>query len=240
LLCKTFLGLRVLGHTLAMFEKISKILASFAIVFFLPLPAEAAMSCDRVGAKSQLHYGSQVSGSSVRICGEYWLKYVPKPIPKPEPKPVGPPKVYPKSFLAMPSLPSIYHDGPERLASGQEVTFSHTAVAHSRQNWLMGYRTEVRFRPVKVAWYFGGAAPMIGNSAKRGFFTTGLHNVRAKVTYSVKFRFLGGTKWIREPRTITMTTQPLSVRVSAGSAPASGRVILVLRDCKANSRAIGC
>ena len=219
-----------------MFSKVTRFVLAVAIVFTLPSNAHAAMPCDRVGAKSQLHYGSQVSGSSVRICGEYWLKFAPKPAPKP----VGPPKVYPKSFVAMPSAPAVVHAGPAVLSLGESVNFRHTAVTHSREGLLMGFRTEVRFRPVKVLWLFGGSSVQAGQTISRAFATPGLHNVRVRVTYAVKFRFLGGTNWLKEPRTITLTSRPIVVRVVEKTLAPSGRVILVRRDCSLNHNAIGC
>ena len=219
-----------------MFRKSLVALASVALVFLLPHGALAAMSCDRVGAKSQLHYGSQVGGQQVRICGEYWLKFAPKPVAKP----TGPPKVYPKSFVARPLTPAVFRDGSEAVAVHQSLDFWQNAIAHSRENMLMGFRTEVRFRPVVIVWEFSDRWKHIGLKASHAFAKPGVHWVRVQVTYAVKYRFIGGTKWIREPRTITINSPKLAIRVSEKPIVKGGRLLLVRHDCLVRPRAIAC
>ena len=218
--------------------------ACIAILFLLPhsQPAQA-MSCDNKGAKDRLHYGSNVSGEKVTICAEYWWPPVvgkPAPVAPVPKKPVTPVKVQPNFFVVTPQKPYAFTSGPRTIEVGDEITVSTSAMSHTRRNVLLGRLAVVRFTPIRTSWSFGDRAKGIAVTGRHSFRSPGLFSVQALVDYSVKFRFVGSTLWINDPRGITLPTNPLAFRVRRASVkPKVGKPLLVLFDCLGIQR-LGC
>jgi hypothetical protein len=214
----------------------------FAIAFtaLAPSNAHATLNCDRTGEASALHYGSKVEGQNVRVCAEYWLQFAPVPV-KPAAKKSNPVpwKPLPTSLVVKPAVPRIIRKefGPAQF--GQLLHFDTSALTHSRQGYLMGYRTEIRFRPIAITWTVSDGTVLTSAALEHAFANPGLYRVRASVRYAVKFRFIGGTDWIREPRRIDLKASPVLVRV-VSSPVHSKRPVLVYRSCREAPLALGC
>lgn len=205
-------------------------------------PPARAMSCDNRGAQDRLHFGSNVSGEKVTICAEYWWPPVvgkPQPAPKPV-TPSVPQKVQPKFFVVTPQKPYAYTSGPQSVELGQEISVATTAASHLRKGVLLGRLALVRFTPVRTTWTFGDGRRSYATRPSHTFRSVGLFAVRAVVNYSVKFRFVGTTTWLADPRGISLQTNPLTFRVKKPTPkPKAGRPLLVLFDCLAFQR-LGC
>jgi hypothetical protein len=214
----------------------------FAIAFtsLAPANAHAAPNCDRTGEASALHYGSKVEGQNVRVCAEYWLQFIPAPS-KPAAKKTNPIpwKPLPTSLVVTPASPRIIRKEFGAAQFGQLLHFDTSALTHSRQGYLMGYRTEIRFRPISVTWSVSDGTSLSGLSLDHTFLKPGLYRIRASVRYAVKFRFIGGTDWIREPRRIDLKAAPVLVRV-VSSPVRSKRPVLVYHSCREAPMALGC
>lgn len=205
-------------------------------------PPAHAMSCDNRGAQDRLHFGSNVSGEKVTICAEYWwppLVGKPKPAPKPV-TPSAPQKVQPKFFVVTPQKPYAFTSGPQSILLGQEVAVATSAASHLRKNVLLGRLALVRFTPVRTTWSFGDGRKSYATRPTHSFRSPGLFTVRAMVSYSVRFRFVGTTTWLVDPRGINLQTNPLAFRVKKPDPkPKAGRPLLVLFDCQ-NIQRHGC
>jgi hypothetical protein len=205
-------------------------------------PPAYAMSCDNRGAQDRLHFGSKVSGEKVTICAEYWWPPIvgkPKPAPKPV-TPSAPQKVQPKFFVVTPQKPYAFTSGPQSILLGQEVAVATSAASHLRKNVLLGRLALVRFTPVRTTWSFGDGRKSYATRPTHSFLSPGLFTVRAMVSYSVRFRFVGTTTWLVDPRGINLQTNPLAFRVKKPDPkPKAGRPLLVLFDCQ-NIQRHGC
>lgn len=220
----------------------STIALVFAIAFtsLSPSNAHAALNCDRTGEQSALHYGSQVEGKNVRVCAEYWLQFAPTPTRTTPKKTTAVPwKPLPTSLVVRPAAPRIIRSQFGAALSNQLLNFSTSALVHSRQGFLMGYRTEIRFRPLGVKWVLSDGTVSTTRALTHAFQSPGLYRIRASVRYAVKFRFLGGTDWIKEPRTIELSAPSILVRVAA-SPVLKRRPVLVLHNCREVPAALGC
>lgn len=205
-------------------------------------PPAYAMSCDNRGAKDRLHFGSNVSGEKVTICAEYWWPPIvgnPKPAPKPV-APSVPQKIQPKFFVVTPQKPYAFTSGPQSIELGQDITVATSAASHLRKNVLLGRLALVRFTPIRTTWSFGDGRKSYATRPTHNFRSAGLFTVRAVVSYSVKFRFVGTTTWLVDPRGINLQTNPLAFRVKKPDPkPKVGRPVLVLFDCQ-NIQRLGC
>jgi hypothetical protein len=222
-----------------------KLLASLclAILFWSHAgPPAQAMSCDNRGVQDRLHFGSNVSGEKVTICAEYWWPPIvgnPKPAPK-KVKPGIPQKVQPKFFVVTPQKPYAFTSGPQSIELGQEITVATSATTHLRKNVLLGRLALVRFTPIRTTWSFGDGRKSFAARPTHSYRSVGLFTVRAVVSYSVKFRFVGTTKWLVDPRGISLQTNALTFRVKKPlPKPRAGRPLLVLFDCQPIQR-LGC
>lgn len=222
-----------------------KVFASLclAILFWVPTgPPARAMSCDNRGAQDRLHFGSNVSGEKVTICAEYWWPPVvgkPQPAPKPV-TPSVPQKVQPKFFVVTPQKPYAFTSGPQVIELGQSISVATTAASHLRKGVLLGRLALVRFTPLRATWTFGDGRKSYATRPSHTFRSVGLFTVRAVVNYSVKFRFVGTTTWLADPRGISLQTNPLTFRVKKPTPkPKYGRPLLVLFDCLTIQR-LGC
>ena len=213
-----------------------------AILFAFHRPELAmAMSCDNRGANQNLHYGSNVLGDKVTICAEYWW---PKPahpvVPKPIPKHVQPVKVDPNWFVVSPQKPRAVSLEEQHLNVGGLAVVTTTAATHQVKKLIIGRLAMVRFTPTRVLWKFGDRTSAVGNDQWHTYLQPGIYMALAEVSYSVQFRFLGSTKWIREPRGITLRTNNLRFVVSESFTKATTpRPYLVYFDCMKVQRA-GC
>jgi hypothetical protein len=88
-----------------------------------------------------------------------------------------------------------------------------------------------------VSWFFGDGARGVADSPMHSFKKPGVYGVGALVTYAVRFRFVGATEWIHDPRGIQLETNVLRFSVSE-SAPVAkkGRPLLVLFTCFGSQR----
>ena len=214
-----------------------------AIIFWgHVVPPAQAMSCDNRGAKDRLHFGSNVSGEKVTICAEYWWPPIvgnPKPAPKPV-TPSVPQKVQPKFFTVTPQKPYAFTSGPQSIELGQAISVATSAASHLRKNVLLGRLALVRFTPTRVSWSFGDGRKSFADRPTHTFRSAGLFTARAVVSYSVKFRFVGTTTWLVDPRGINLQTNPLAFRVrKPDPRPKVGRPLLVLYECQ-NIQRLGC
>lgn len=205
-------------------------------------PPAKAMSCDNRGAQDRLHFGSNVSGEKVTICAEYWWPPVvgkPQPAPKPV-SPGVPQKVQPKFFVVTPQKPYAFTSGPQSIELGQAISVATSAATHLRKNVLLGRLALVRFTPIRTIWNLGDGRKSFAARPNHTFRSVGLFTVRAVVSYSVKFRFVGTTKWLVDPRGISLQTNSLTFRVKKPQPKQrAGRPLLVLYDCQPIQR-LGC
>ena len=212
--------------------KILAATACLAILFTIhPVHGAKAAPCDNKGSSDRLHYGSNVSGESVTICAEYWWPKV-NTVVKPKPAPATPTKVDPNWFVVTPTKPKAFSTSKTSLSPDQLFEVDTNASVHQLKKVLIGRFTQVRFTPVKVFWRFGDHQASVGKTVLHSFKNSGTYSVYATVSYAVKFRFIGTTKWISEPRTLSIKTNSLTFRVS-NSAPkvSGGRPLLVFYDC---------
>jgi hypothetical protein len=213
-----------------------------AIVFVLNFGHSAhAMGCDNRGATDRLHYGSKVSGDQVTICAEYWWPQVVGPVKKStQPVKKFTPKVDPNSFVVTPSKPKAFSYSERILRVGQVFAVATTAATHERKKLLIGRLAIVRFTPQKTLWSFGDGHRAISNATVHAFEIPGHFSVRARVTYGVKFRFLGSTKWFDDPRGIAIQTNTLTFEVPNSPAKQLAKTPrLVYFDCETTQR-LGC
>lgn len=217
--------------------------ACLAILFLVPSgPPARAMSCDNKGNQDRLHYGSNVAGEKVTICAEYWWpKLIGKPAPTPKKKPpTSPQKIQPKYFVVSPLKPRAFTSGTRTLEISQPFTVATTASSHIRKNTLLGRLAVVRFTPVRTVWSFGDGRRSSIVRPTHSFSSPGSYSARAVVSYSVKFKFVGTTRWITDPRGISLQTNPLVFRVRrADTKPSAGKPLLVLFNCQPVQR-LGC
>ena len=205
-------------------------------------PSARAMTCDNRGASDRLHFGSKVSGANVTICAEYWWpKVSQKQRPATQPKkPITVQKPVPKFFVVTPLRPRAFTPGSTSVTVSERFAVATSAASHFRKNTLLGRLAVVRFTPIRTVWSFGDGEKRSGFRATHSFRSKGTFTVRAVVTYSVKFRFVGTTDWLIDPRGITLQTNPLIFRVRKdANKPAPGKPLLVLYDCQPIQRA-GC
>jgi hypothetical protein len=199
-----------------------------------------AMSCDNKGAADRLHFGSNVSGEQVTICAEYW--WPPSPAKKVvvAKKPSKPAKVTPNFFVVSPIRPHAFTANAPQLAVGDEFTVATTASSHFRKNTLLGRLAVVRFTPIRTVWTFGDGAHGWVPRASHSFSRSGTFKVSALVTFGVRFRFVGTTRWFSDPRGISIKTNTLTFRVGDKPPPSANRKpVLVLFDCMGVWR-LGC
>ena len=203
-------------------------------------PAQA-MGCDNRGASDRLHYGSSVSGDQVTICAEYWWPKVVGPIKKPtNPVKYVKPKIDPNSFVVTPSKPKAFSYSASILKVGEVFSVGTTAATHQRKKLLLGRLAVVRFTPQRTFWDFGDGQKLIAPAAVHAFALPGRFSVRARVTFGVKFRFVGTTKWINDPRGILLQTNSLGFRVPISPPVQVAKTPrLVFFDCQLIQR-IGC
>jgi len=214
--------------------------ACMAILFAIQGSSHAhAMSCDNRGASDRLHYGSHVAGDQVTICAEYWWpavhgKSADSPLKKP---PVSTPKVDPNSFVVTPIKPRAFTDSARELAVGEQFWVQTSAASHQRKNTLLGRLAIVRFTPTRTSWDFGDGARGVATNPTHNFKAVGTYRVRALVYYAVKFRFVGTTRWVLDPRGIALSTNALTFKVTkTAPAPSTGKPLLVLFDCFGSQR----
>ena len=200
-----------------------------------------AMSCDNKGAADRLHFGSNVSGEQVMICAEYWWPASPaKPVTPPKKSSGTRAKPVPNFFVVTPTKPKAFTFEPGELAVGQAFSVATSAANHIRKNTLLGRLAIVRFTPTRTTWNFGDGARAWVPRPTHSFAGAGTYRVFALVTFAVKFRFVGTTRWFSDPRGITIQTNALTFRVTSVKPPAKpSRRVLVLFDCLASAR-LGC
>ena len=220
-----------------LFVMLRSITATCIAIWFAVLGGHYAhaMSCDNRGVADRLHFGSNVSGDKVKICAEYWLPPGTKNVSK---GPAGPPpKVDPYSFVVSPEKPRAITFGSRSVSVGKEVVVTTTASSHLRKGTLMGRLAYVRFTPIHVNWFFGDGTRGVGDSPSHSFGAPGVYGIGASVTYAVRFRFVGATKWIHDPRGIKLPTNVLRFSVSEPPPTAeNGRPLLVLFNCFGSQR----
>ena len=214
---------------------------SLALVFWIHSgPPAHAMSCDNRGAADRLHFGSNVSGEQVTICAEYWWPPSPQKKAPPPKKPTTPSKVVPNFFVVTPAKPRAFTADSSVLSIGQSFSVATSATTHVLKNTLLGRLALVSFRPTKTIWHFGDGGRTSTPRPSHAFFAAGTFKVYAVVTYAVKFRFVGTTRWFSDPRGIAIKTNALRFRVSQKpSIRQAGKPLLVLYDCLGGFR-IGC
>ncbi len=198
-----------------------------------------AMSCDNRGASDRLHYGSRVAGDQVTICAEYWWPpVVGKPVTPPVKKPpVSQPKVDPNFFVVTPLKPRAFSSSARQLAVGEVFGVETSAATHQRKNTLLGRLAIVRFTPTRTSWDFGDGTKGVAATPVHNFKAAGTFRVRALVYFAVKFRFVGSTRWILDPRGIALQTNYLTFKVSESLVkPKAGKLLLVLFDCFGSQR----
>ncbi len=211
--------------------------ACMAILFAIQGSQHAqAMSCDNRGATDRLHYGSHVSGDQVTICAEYWWPpVVGKPVVSPVKTTTTP--VKPNSFVVTPLKPKAFTASPHELTVGQVFSVQTSAAAHQRKNTLLGRLAIVRFTPTRTSWNFGDGARGVALNPAHKFKSPGTFRVQALVYYGVKFRFVGTTRWILDPRGISLQTNFITFKVSVEPPkPSMGQALLVLFDCFGSQR----
>ena len=213
-----------------------------AILFVFNRPELAtAMSCDNRGASQRLHYGSNVLGDKVTICAEYWWpKLANPPLVKAKPQPAKPIPIDPNWFVVTPVKPRAQVLGAQHLEPKSIAKVTTSAANHLVKKIIIGRLAMVQFRPIEVRWQFGDRSGAIGNDQSHSYDKAGTYLAQAVVTYAIRFRFLGSTKWINEPRNIALRTNLLRFVVSDQPLKqGSGRPYLVYFDCLSVHRA-GC
>jgi hypothetical protein len=198
-----------------------------------------AMACDNRSSKDKFHYGSQVEGRQVRICAEWWLD-LPKTKPVQNPKPIPKPAVDPYSFVVSPIIPKAFTYTDLPIRPGQLIAFETTATLHQKTGTLLGKSAIVRFTPIQVTWSFGDGGRTRGSIVQHAYLKLGRFAVTAAVTYAVKFRFKGTTRWLADPRGILLETNRLRIPVVESSNPGRDQMPrLVNFDCQ-NFQYLGC
>lgn len=207
-------------------------------------PVAHAAACSKVGGQSgRLKHSGVVSGDSAKICGRELWRLLPKPTKPSKPKiqnPAAKKVNWKNQFSVTPDRPRISHLGSLSIQVGEALTLTSLALKHTRNRMLLWYPTQVRFKPIGASWKFGDGAEATGSIVEHRWEAEGSYVVRLLVSYSVKYRILGRSEWVRLPGEVSALSSPLTITVGAKPAVSSGEVRLVHWNCVQKPNALGC
>lgn len=229
-----------------MIKGLASAVISLALVFqgaSLTQPAQAA-GCSSVGGQAgRLKHSGLVSRNAAKVCGRELWKLVakPKPVKKPVMRKAPGKNVHWKNeFSVTPDRPRFLVSGETNLSVGKAVLLTSLATKHQRNRMLLWYPTQVRFKPVSTAWNFGDGEASTAPVAAHSWSKAGTYQVTLEVEYSVKYRIVGKSDWVRLPGTVRAVSAPRTFQVGSVSPEASGRVTLVHWNCLQKLNAFGC
>jgi hypothetical protein len=116
---------------------------------------------------------------------------------------------------------------------GQNFTIHTLQLVRRGSGYLLGRRVQVRFAPVQLNWNFGDSTSMVLEKSKgtvgHVYSRRGRYVIVLRVRFTVQYRLWGANRWINEPDTVLLASNPLVVWV--GLKPANhGRVVLLNPD----------
>jgi hypothetical protein len=224
-----------------------KILISAAIsmglcfqVLDTPVPAVAA-SCKTSGGQSgTLKHSGQTNGTSAKVCGNELWKLVGKPKISKKPAKPRKPVTWKNEFTVKPDRPKIGVLPGTNLSVGEPADFASLASNHTRNRLLLWYPAQVKFVPTASSWSFGDGTDASGNKVTHAFSNVGVFKVQLKVTFSVTYRIIGRSSWVKLPGGVTALSSPVTVTVGSKVPLPNSAVSLVHWNCIQKPTALGC
>lgn len=144
----------------------------------------------------------------------------PKPVKKSKPKEVFSDSVA-EIFSTSPDLPAAFAQ-PEVLYADELVTLTVVASVHTKPGILLGEPVSVRFSPVSATWDFGDGQSASGFSAGHIYNLADVYQARAKVRYSVDYKFATDS-WVSSVGYIDATSN--GVFITALPLPRETRLV---------------